>query len=113
MASCVNRRMAANYRRIARFGGGGRTGGRGGKKVRGVRGENLPPSHGGAESHRSQEAGSREAGGREARGGEAREDGRTRTRTTSGAALSQTAAAKLPGLRQGHADPERSGQDAC
>src|SRR5271154_4868001 len=100
MASCVNRRMAANYRRIAGAGGGGRTGGRG---VRGDRGENRPPSHGGAESHRSKEAGSREA-----RGGEAREDGRTRTRTTSGAALSQTAAAKLPGLRQGHADPERS-----
>src|SRR5271168_2503347 len=110
MASCVNRRMAANYRRIAGAGGGGRTGGRG---VRGDRGENLPPSHGGAESHRSQEAGSREAGGREARGGEAREDGRTRTRTTSGAALSQTAAAKLPGLRQGHADPEGGGEDAC
>src|SRR5271155_1010904 len=107
MASCVNRQMAANYRRIAGAGGGVRTGGRE------VKGENLPPSHGGAESHRSQEAGSREAGGREARGGEAREDGRTRTRTTSGAALSQTAAAKLPGLRQGHADPERSGQDAC
>src|SRR5277367_525912 len=107
MASCVNRRMAANYRRIAGAGGGGRTGGRG---VRGDRGENLPPSHKG-----TARSGSREAGGREAGGGEAWEYGNRRTETMWGTALSwaATAVAKLPPLRQGHADPEGGGEDAC
>src|SRR5271170_5132206 len=99
--------MAANYRQIAGVGGGGRTGGRG---RGGDRGANLPQSN-----KSTGRNGSGEAGGREAGGGEAREYGSTRTETTSGPGLSQaaTAVAKLLGLRQGHADPERSGQDAC